>query len=108
MPAGLLGHPSKRCDCCHPERSEGSIPVCHRPFLLVAEASAKATLVIATEVRHLFKMPTFAKATVSDRSTGSKQTLNGLFYLIADDRIFDDFADPFTHIPELFFPPQAD
>lgn len=36
--------------CCHPEQSEGSIPVCHRPFPLGG-------------------------------STGSKQTLNGLFYV---------------------------
>jgi hypothetical protein len=36
-------------------------------------------------------------------STGSKQTLNGLFYLIADDRIAKDFADPTSRIPELFF-----
>src|SRR5580765_8452262 len=58
---------------------EVSIPVCHRPFLLIAEASAEAILVIALKPRHLFEMPTFATAAAGDRSTGSKQTLNGLF-----------------------------
>jgi len=33
-------------------------------------------------LRHLFQMPTFAKATVGDRSTGCKQTPNGLFIFL--------------------------
>ncbi len=60
---------------------EESIPVCHRPFLLVSEASAKGILVIPAELVIRSWMPTFAKAAVGDRSTGSKQTLNGLFYV---------------------------
>jgi hypothetical protein len=35
-------------------------------------------------------------------STGSKQTLNGLFYLIAEEGIAKDFADPLYRVPELF------
>src|SRR6185436_7006386 len=48
MPAGLLGQP---CTCLI-ELRQVSIPVCHRPFLLLSEASAKATLVIALKARH--------------------------------------------------------
>jgi hypothetical protein len=88
MPAGLLGHALIRT-----YESRLSIPVCCRPFLFVSEASVKATLVVATEVRHLFGMPTFAKATVGDRSTDSKQTLNGLFYVNSQSSFFLQEAD---------------
>jgi len=89
-----------------PHRSgQASIPVCYRPFLLVAEASAWATLAIALKPRHLFEMPILAKATMGDRSTGSKQTLNGLFLFTADHRIY--LAKDKLHFrilsPELFF-----
>jgi len=33
-------------------------------------------------------MPIFAKATMGDRSTGSKQTLNGLFYVITPNPLW--------------------
>jgi hypothetical protein len=59
-----------------PINREVSIPVCHLPFLLIAEASAEAILVIALKPRHLFEM---SRQRRDDRSTGSKQTLNGLF-----------------------------
>jgi hypothetical protein len=78
-----------------------SIPVCHRPFLFVVEASAKAILVIALKLRHLISD---VRRLADNRSTDGKQTLNGLFYLIADEMILR-ISDPFTRISELFSPP---
>jgi hypothetical protein len=48
-------------------------------------------------------MSAFAKAMADDRSTDGKQTLNGLFYLIADEIILR-IPDPFISISELFSP----
>jgi hypothetical protein len=49
-------------------------------------------------------MSALAKAMADDRSTDGKQTLNGLFYLIADELILR-IPDPFISISELFSPP---
>jgi hypothetical protein len=60
-------------------------------------------LVIAAKPRHLIQMPAFAKALAGNRSTGSKQTLNGLFYLISVKNRNTANADPFLSAsPELF------
>jgi hypothetical protein len=51
-------------------------------------------------------MSALATALTDDRSTDGKQTLNGLFYLIADEMILR-ISDPFTRISELFSPAQG-
>ena len=85
-----------------------SIPVCHRPFLLVAEASARRPC-DRVEVRHLIQMPTFAKAMAGNRSTGSKQTSKGLFICLSErgiGKVFLDYQLPnrFRIVSELFSP----
>jgi hypothetical protein len=78
MPTGLLGH---RLECWLINEPGRFNPRLLPTFSFSRRSFSAIDPLIVTEARHPIVDAHLCNALVGDRSTGSKQTLNGLFYV---------------------------